>query len=184
VSIVLPDDGLIALVGGRVSPEDLASFAGLLLLFGVFKLVSLILLSVMTTELARMVTPNYRVLVPGLWATAGALALAAFFLLPAVSHSVYAGRYDNAAFLAPWFALAGMLQITESIPLSHMYGRASTSSLNLFIACQVLLVAAGVALAFVLVPRFGIEGLALTALAIFIGRNALGYAFMWLSRAQ
>jgi len=181
LTVLLPDDGLISLAGGIVPPASIAGYASVLLLFGVFKLLFAVLILVLVTELARTSRPNYRSLTAVIWAGAMTLGLLSWAVVPPAVHVLYAGRYDWAATLVPWFALGGILQLTESLPLSHMVGRADERALNKFIFRQILVVASGVGLFYALVPALGIRGIAITATAVYVGRNILAYASMALT---
>ena len=176
---IVPVQGLVAVAGALVPSATLAGFAALSLLLRPFDLLRGVLQQVLTTELIRGRNLSILQLSGALWGFAALSALAAIFLVPVLAGWAYGSRYEEALGLVPWLTLAGMLTLTETIPRSYVLGRAPETTLNRFVAAQVVIAGLGLAAAIGFTLEHGIIGTAAAGALIFGARNLVAYGFLW-----
>ncbi len=180
-STILPDRGLVAVLGALAPPAQVATFSALATLFRPFQLLRNVTALTLTTELARRERVNYRRMDLGLGGAALLLALAAAMAVPPALGMIYGGRYSEGLVLVPWLALAGAMNLWEALPRAHIIGIAAARIMNTFILSQALTVILGLALAVLLTAQYGMLGTAWAGAIIFVGRNAVGHTFLWVS---
>ena len=180
----LPNNGLVALAGAIMLPAQLATFAAMAVLMRPFRLVSKILVMVLTPELIRDYRPSYTRMLIGLWGLAVLAGTLTVIVGPALASWAYGGRYDDGEMLIPFLALAGSLRLAGALPRSHLLGRAETAVLNRYVLAKVLAFLVAVTLGVGLTIQFGIVGLAAGFALIELTDAALDYRFLRVDRGR
>jgi O-antigen/teichoic acid export membrane protein len=174
---LMPDPGVVVIAGALVTPERLAAYAAMAVLLRPFRLVTQVLSAIMTPELIRRERPNYRGLLIGLWALAIAAALATVIFGPHLARWIYEGRYEEGVRIIPLLALVGALQLTAILPKSDLTGKAAMRTFRRLIYSLMGVMGVLAAIGVALISRFGLIGIASTALILQAARSLLAYGF-------
>lgn len=121
-------------------------------------------------------------------ASVGALAavVAGGYLLLGddVVRLLYAGRYDEGAYLIAPFVLSGVAKLFYSVPSSVIGGRLPRAALKRFMWFNLVGMGVNVVLDIVLIGALGLLGAALATAAAWFIRLAGGYAVIWTHRGH
>ncbi|MEE9216989.1 MAG: hypothetical protein V3U32_06085 [Anaerolineales bacterium] len=180
----LPNNGLVALAGAILLPAQLATFAAMAVLMRPFRLLSNILVMILTPELIRQYRPSYTRMLIGILGLAALAGVFTAIVGPPLASWVYAGRYDDGITLIPILVLAGSLRLAGSLPRSYLLGRARTSTLNRYVVVMAIAVLVALLLGILLTDRLGIVGLAVGITLIELANASLNYLFLRVAHRQ
>ena len=173
---LVPDYLLLAAAAFFATPEDLALFAALQLLFRPTQLLQNVLAQVLTTELTRSSRPPARRLMLAFALATGLILVGGVLLAGPAVNLLYGGRYSPTLALIAFVALASGLDILETLPRSYLVGRGSRQLLVWFGASQITIAIAGLLVGLALVGEYGVAGAAAGAALIFLARNVASFA--------
>jgi O-antigen/teichoic acid export membrane protein len=97
---------------------------------------------------------------------------------------LYAGRYDEGAFLIAPFVLSGVAKLFYSVPSSVIGGRLPRTALRQFMWFNLAGMGVNVVLDIVLIGALGLLGAAVATAAAWFIRLAGGYAIIWAHRGH
>jgi O-antigen/teichoic acid export membrane protein len=107
------------------------------------------------------------------------LLIAVFYIIigPQLIHWLFKGKYDNFIFLIPYFVIIGILQLLYLLPSTFIGGRATARMLQEFLYFGIISLAINVTLCIILIPKYGLQGAALSTLTAWIFRLASAFFF-------
>lgn len=161
LTMVMPDQGLVAVAGRLLTPQELAAFAAAAILLRPFRLLRSVLASILMPELIRRGQGGYRRYFLALGSLAAAAGLISALALPPLARWFYGSRYAEGIAVVPILAVAGVLHLITVIQKSDFSARATASNFSRYVLTLVLAVSAAMALGAVGVILAGVLGLAL-----------------------
>lgn len=175
----IPEEGLFSLAGTILAAPQLAAVAAFTLFLRPFGMLFDSLNQILLTELARRSQLRYRSMLAALAGLTAIAGVGALVGVPLAAHIFYNGRYDSYQYLSPILILGAALQLLEVLGRAHINARAPLRRVNLFVGVHTLVALGGAAFTLVLVKEWGVVGLALGTMGIYIVRNLVSYAFSW-----
>jgi O-antigen/teichoic acid export membrane protein len=129
---VFPDQGLVAIAGRILPPQDLAAYAAVAILLRPFRLLRSVLASILMPEFVRRPRTTYARHMAGVLVLGLAAGLASVALLPPLAAWFYGERYSAGLPLIPLLTVGGILHLTTVVPKSDLSGRATTALASRF----------------------------------------------------
>jgi O-antigen/teichoic acid export membrane protein len=181
---LLPEEGLIAIAGLLLNPAQLATYGAVSVLLGPFRIVADVFRRVFITELLQKDRPASSRVTTGLCGLSVGLGVAAAVLGGPVIHLIYSGRYDEGINFVPWLALAGTLMLAETLPRSHIIGRAPRPVLSRMILGHSITGIVGAFAGYGLTAGMAGLGTSIAAALISGGRSAVSYRIFQKTRSE
>ncbi len=178
LALVVPQRGLIVVVGAMLDPGTVAALAALVSILRIFDLVGESVGRVFSTEMARHSRNISPGLLAGPWLLAGLLSAAVLIALPTAVHRFYGGRYDVALPLLPWLVAAAALRFVETVPRGFLAYLATAGLFRRFAAVQSAGAVAGVILMVAWTAGRGLQGAVWAAALIAVVRLGISYLFL------
>lgn len=177
-TLVFPDQGLVAIAGRILPPQDLATYAAVAILLRPFRLLRSVLASILMPEFVRRPRMTYGRHMAGVLALGLAAGLASVALLPPLAAWFYGERYSAGLPLIPLLTVGGILHLTTVVPKSDLSGRATTALASRFAFSLLGLVVVALGIGAFLIGRARLEGLALAVVLAELTENAFSH-FFW-----
>ena len=157
---LMTNEGVIVLAGLVLAPVQMGAFAALMILTRPLHMLQLVVVQVLSVEIAqRKWTPN-------LWEYGGFVAVAVIgtavgiVIFPAAIHWLYAGRYDAYGRLAVPLMLSATFALLEAWPRATLNGRAAPALIRAYSSTQVLVALAGAAAILIVGNSYGVGAVA------------------------
>jgi O-antigen/teichoic acid export membrane protein len=171
-TVVLPDQGLVAIAGRMLPAADLATYAAVAVLLRPFRLLRSVLVSILMPEFIRRPRESYSRHFAGVWFLGITAGLASVALLPPLARWLYGGRYSAGLPLIPLLTIGGILHLTAVVPKSDLSGRASPALATRYAFSLLALVVVALVIGGFLISRAALIGLALAVVLAELTENA------------
>ncbi|MCA9405971.1 MAG: oligosaccharide flippase family protein [Candidatus Omnitrophica bacterium] len=164
--------------------EELAGYVAIISVTRGFELLAVALRFVLVPRYSQ--EPNRSIRADTLKACMAAAGLVVLYVIGGkfLLHVFFKGKFDHVAGLLNFFMAIGFFRVVYTIPAGMIDGRVSSRFLRLFFVGCLMGVVLHMAGDFILIPLFGLQGAATSALVAWVFRIGIAYTIVYKEKRE